>query len=193
MACGFSTGCGAGGGSGAVQVMMTSGCNTILVWHGGSLHSLSACLSSLLASGAAMSFPFCTLVQLAGPVCCCHRAKSSHLRLSMHSCADKDEGVNMLVPLSKRSGWVSHVAIVYLVVGCGSEILLLNTVYINCTTASWLGLHLCHSSMRSLRYLLTMLWGTKAPVDKTTFPSMFLLTFPCLMYSSTTSQLLVRC
>ena len=93
----------------------------------------------------------------------------------------------------KRSGWVSCIAIVYLFVGCGSEISLLNTVYINCATASWLGVCLCHSSTRSLRYLPTMSRGTKAPVNKTTFPSMFHLTFPCLIYSSTTSQLLIKC
>ena len=148
-ACGFSTDCGAGKGGGTVRGMKTSGRKTVLVGCGGSLHSLSACLSSLFASDAATSFPFCALVQLAGLICRCRRAKSLHSRLSMRSCADKDEGVNMLVPISKRSGWVLRVAIVYLGVGCGSEISLLNTVYINFAAASWPGLRLCHSSTRS--------------------------------------------
>ena len=71
--------------------------------------------------------------------------KSSCSRLTMHSCADKDEGVNMLV--SKISGRVSHIAMVYLGVGCNSEILLLNTIYISCAAMGWLGcicaIHLC--------------------------------------------------
>ena len=172
---------------------MTSGHNTVLVGCGGSLRSLSACLLSLLVSGVTASFPFCALVWLAGLVCHCCRVKSSCSRLSMHSCADKDEGVNMLVLMSKRSEWVLCIAIVYLGVGCGSEILLLNTMYINCAAESWPGSHLCHSLTWSLRYLQTMSCRTKVPIDKTTFPSTFLPTFPCLIYSSTTLQLLMRC
>ena len=58
----FSADCDVGGGGSTSQVMMTSGCNTVLVGHGGSLSSPFIGLLSLVVSGSTMSFPFCTLV-----------------------------------------------------------------------------------------------------------------------------------
>ena len=126
----FSVDCDTGGDVSASWVMITSGHNAILTGYGGSLCSPFIGLLSSAVSGLTMSFHFCTLVWLGGLAWDCHKAKSSCSKLFMCCCADKDKGVNMLV--SQILGWVLHVAMVYFGVGCGSEILLLNTIYISC-------------------------------------------------------------